>query len=156
MTFFRPSHTLLTSCLVLALLTGCVDERTVYHHFEDTSLDGWKRTDTLSFPLPRLSADSTYTLTASIRITPTYPYADLRLVVEQPSATSVRSHRATLRFLLAHPAGTFTATGVDLEHHSLPIPTPLLHPTHATLRIYHIMRREELPGVNDVGLQITK
>ncbi len=139
----------------MLLLAGCIDPHTAYHNYRSTPLEGWPKTDTLCFALPPLDSTRTYHLTVAVRSARHYPYRNLWLVVEQSDTLGLHRHRDTLNCTLIAPDGA-SPSGITLHQHEFPVPTPLLHPQGSTLRIYHLMQREALPGISDVGLHLRK
>lgn len=63
-------------------LTSC-NGNMVYDKYDHTPLAGWEKNDTLSFDIPRLTADGMYESSLGLRITDNYPFMGLTLIVEQ-------------------------------------------------------------------------
>ena len=109
---------------------------------------GWSCTDTLRFELPgdTIASFNTYSLCA--RFSEKVAYRGLWLVLEQ-RATPAESlqqppspRRDTLYLPLAHENGKWEANGVIAPK------TPL------TLLVYHIMPKQEISGVLEIGLKV--
>lgn len=167
----RSKYTLLyyigAPALWLLLLTGC-NKQTVYNHFEHTSIAGWEKNDTLNFITSPMAQDGRYAEELELRITKTYPFSSLQLIVEQsieqqkPSEKSGQMRNImlksdTLRCILSDSIGMFTGKGISYYQYSFPLPTLQLNQgDRLRITVRHDMKREILPGIADIGLHLTK
>ena len=101
--------------LTVALVTASCNRNVIYHHYEPTAIEGWNRTDTLTFSVATAKERAVVQRDVELRITDGYPY-------------QYRFHLPDISLN---------------EGDSL------------CFRIHHNMRREEMPGVSDVGLRLT-
>lgn len=147
---------MLAGGLLAAVAVACQDG-TVLHQYRPVPSTGWDKRDTVNFDLPPVLSTQTYNVVLGLRTTTEFPYQRLWLVVEQRLEQPARMRRDTVSCVIATPQGAVTGKGVNLYQHEIPLFTETLQEgQHGTLHIYHIMRREDVPGVNDVGIKITK
>lgn len=126
------------------------------HRFLPISSEGWGRNDTLTFDVPELSVDRPNLVTLELRTTSDYPYGRLWLVVEQQWEEPEEHRRDTIAHAMADAKGNITGRGVVLLQHEIPVDTvKATEGQHGRIRVYHIMQKEFLPGLRDVGLRIT-
>ena len=122
---------------------------------------GWSCTDTLRFELPgdTIASFNTYSLCA--RFSEKVAYRGLWLVLEQ-RATPAESlqqppspRRDTLYLPLAHENGKWEANGVIVhEAEAVCTATQIAPKTPLTLLVYHIMPKQEISGVLEIGLKV--
>jgi gliding motility-associated lipoprotein GldH len=90
-----------------------------------------------------------------LRVTNNYPYEGLVLEVEQKFQHPY-SHRAdTIKYMLTDESGDFTENGINYyQYESQSIPLDLKKGQTGEIRIRHLMHREVLPGIMDVGVRV--
>lgn len=142
--------------LTVALAVAGCDRKTVYHHYEHTSLEGWEKEDTLLFSVERMAQEATLQRDIELRTTDSYPFRSLSLVVEQTVWPSGQMQRDTLDCDLRTPDGKVAGQGVTLFQHRFPLSAVSLNEGDSLcLRVYHDMKRELLPGIADIGIRLT-
>ena len=115
------------------LLIACETE-TVYHHFEPTQIAGWERNDTLKFSVPAMAVDGDYREKLILRVNNDYPFMGLTLIVEQT---------------------VFPGNG--FYEYDYPLTQLALHAGDSLqISVRHNMKREILPGIADVGIEIKR
>lgn len=145
--------------LLLVVLTAC-QQRTSYHHYQPTDPDGWQRTHALRFCLPPAPAAGRYALTVGLRYTPAFPYQGLWI----EATTSLSNPAEPVRVdTLYFPISSTTdptrplGQGITLIQHEEPLFTlSLRRQQQATVTLRHIMTRELLPNLRDVGLRMER
>ncbi len=142
--------------VVLWSLTACTNN-TLLHHYQSIGHEGWSRGDTLLFSLPSDSVNEVPCLLfVELRLTPLYPYSTLCLVAEEEWDGTV-SQRDTLLFTLSDSTGNLCGRGLNLLQYEQSLRPLTLRPaSHGQLRLRHIMSREVMPGVNDVGIKLKR
>lgn len=139
-----------------ALFTAC-QERRVYDHFEQAPAEGWEQREALAFDVPPQQAGS-YHLEVCVRTTQAYPYRNLALLVEteaKPSGTLTRD-TVTYNFYEAREA-LAGRKGVSCAELTMPVGTLSFaqgDSVHVSIR--HLMRRDCLSGVSDVGVIVSR
>ena len=134
----------------MLLLVSC-QGNVVYHHYEPVDGQGWSQSDTLRFHLPPAPHTGTYHLQLALRYGPDFPYCNVAVVA------ALSAPRAdTLLIPLASSDGKPLGRGVGLLHTAVPLATLHLHQgDHPTVTLHHIMRREILPSIREVGIRMT-
>lgn len=151
----RNSLSILLITVVLAL-AGC-DNNTVYHHYEQTSVSGWERSDTLLFNVASAKSDAVLKEEVELRINNTYPFMGLCLVVEQTTYPSNVRHIDTLNCQLIDEEGQTKGDGLNyIQYHFHLTDISVSEGDSLAIAIHHNMKREILPGVVDVGIRLAK
>ncbi|MBR2102184.1 MAG: gliding motility lipoprotein GldH [Prevotella sp.] len=146
-----------TATLLVAVMLPSCNLSTVFNRYESIDLSGWSRNDTLFFDVPPISTPGRFTQELGMRIDETFPFTGITLVVEQRVLPGRRTKTDTLKCRMADSEGAFTGTGVTLHQYDFPLGTIDLRrgdSLHITVR--HIMERESMPGVSDVGIKLTR
>ena len=115
------------------VLTAC-DENTVYHSYQSTPPDGWKKSDTLFFNVPLKDSLANLRLSVGVRNSSNYPYQNLNILIHYNLEDSTIWKTDTLKFIL------------NRLGKSLPIGTPfegLLCQTSRQLYFQDSTRNEE-------------
>lgn len=145
-------HTLyiLVSAGVLLLLNGCIGN-TVYHASTSLPEQELNKRDTLSFSIDSLSSYSNLQLEVELRTQATFPYQKLGLTVEQEWENGkTQKDRLTL------PIDWNKDTPSLFLNPTVSIPINIKDASgRGTIKIYHHMKRERLPGISDVGIRIS-
>lgn len=172
----------LSLTLLALLLTACRPDVSNVSNFQSIDEEGWWREDTLTFSIDTLRPNTRYAVTLSLRTAAApdvYPYTDLTLAVrrqfiatdsaqahflEADSLSYINSLRAlnttdTLRLTLSTPRGDAQGRGTSLFQYDFPIgtltaPASVSAAAPLTLSIHHLMRRDPLPGIRDVGITL--
>ena len=140
--------------MVVGTLFSC-QRITRYHHYQPVGSDGWGRTDTLTFRLPCVSGS--HLLSVGLRHGPRFPYQELSVEAQTTIAPQGIVRRDTLRLRLATPQGEPLSTGVGLGQRQQPLLVLQLDSSQqATVRLRHIMHREVVPDVRDVGILLER
>ena len=144
-------------CMLLTtwVLTAC-DENTVYHSYQSTPPDGWKKSDTLFFNVPLKVSLANLRLSVGVRNSSNYPYQNLNILIHYNLEDSTIWKTDTLKFILTDREGKWTGTGWgSLYQSALPLKDCFVkHPGNYTFKIVHEMKNEQLTGISDVGLKI--
>ena len=147
--------------VVLLLLgmstTSCNDPRT-YDHYES-----WERNDTLTFNLPR-QWEGSYELSLGLRASQTFPYRSVSLIVE--SAIINYKHKKKLERMRRDTihceiitdkgmlAGQDGISNTEIRQHIASFQLNRNDSLHIT--IHHVMSRNNIPGISDIGLRLQK
>jgi gliding motility-associated lipoprotein GldH len=146
-------HTLLC-VLGVALLTGC-EQGTVFHAYKPTPVDGWEKNDTLFFDIDSLPASGQFNFVLGLRTTAAYPYQELWIVSEMHLTQPTLVHADTIKCLLVGAAGDKNGSGVNTYQYAFPFDRETLHRgQRGRISFRHIMKRESLRGIFDLGLRI--
>lgn len=138
------------------LMTAC-DRQTVYSHFEHTPVTGWERNDTLTFSVDALVATGRYEENLGLRINGSYPFMQLNLIVQHTVYPSMTTYSDTVCCRLIDKQGNAVGRGVGQYQYTFPVTKlHLLAGDKLHITVRHDMKREILPGITDVGIQIVK
>lgn len=136
-------------------LTSC-NGNMVYDKYDQTPLAGWEKNDTLSFDIPRLTADGMYESSLGLRITDNYPFMGLTLIVEQRLMPADTILLDTVKCELTDRNGKTKGKGVSYYQFKFPVTKMHLNKGDSLhIRVRHDMKREMLPGISDVGISLS-
>lgn len=157
----RPGRWLLLGLalpLLSALAMGCGKEgRTLMHHYKTLPGGAWSTFDTLRFDIPPSPTTEDYVFSLGLRLRNTFPYEDIWMVAEMHLEEPAATVRDTLRYLTTQPDGSPQGHGIALQQDEQPLCTlRLARGQHGHLRLYHIMTREIMPDVANVGVRSEK
>ena len=159
MTHFKPIFLLLP--LLLVAFASCT-ESTSFKDYRDLPAEGWHAKDTLTFQIDTIRRAAPYEVILGIRTSSAhpYPFQQLTIVAEQEwtvaDKDSVYSQKDTLDITLINELGDAQGNGISNYEYVLPLAQLHLQPGHqGRIRIYHLMRRPTLPGITNVGLEIS-
>ena len=157
----RPFYTLyiISVALAASLLSSCQDTL-VYDQYTHTPIAGWEKNDTLSFEVPPLAASGYYQEQLGLRITGSYPFMGLTLIVEQTVFPDNKKWEKTMKVDtiqcdLIDKNGITKGQGISYYQYDFPINVYHINEKdsiHVTVR--HDMKREILPGISDIGLKL--
>lgn len=137
-----------------AVLASCGDG-VVYDEYVHTPIDGWENDDTLSFSVPRMEGNGHYGCFIGVRTTDAFPFTSISISVKQTIEPGHRVHTDTLNCRLADNRGNLLGNGVSYFQYEYPLSDVFLRRGDSLhVAVHHIMKREILPGISDVGLKI--
>jgi gliding motility-associated lipoprotein GldH len=148
------AHKIYQFSVLLLLLSGC-DRHTLLHTYQSIPNNEWNRSDTLLFTLPQAAADVCYTLHIGLRTTQLFPYQGVMLAVEQDCQHPTVHREDTVFYRLARPDGNIMSEGIHYsQSEAVNLPLQLQQGQSCQIRIRHLMQRETLPGIADVGIHV--
>ena len=140
----------------LLSLTGC-NEHVIYHSYRHVPGSGWSRRDTLTFDIDTVRAEATYQFELGLRSTDSYPYTVIWLAVEREFSHPDTLRRDTVKCQLMDPVTHRMGKGIYMYQYDVPVPPMALRRGQTgQVRIIHLMQREVLPGIHDVGVLISR
>lgn len=143
----------IVAVLVLQSCSGGV----VYDRYNHTRLSGWDKADSLFYDIPPVPADGRYRQEVGLRVNDEFPFTGLTLVVDQTVEPGHRLQSDTLNCKIADSKGRALGHGVSCYQYSFIASELSLNKgdsLHVSIR--HIMKREILPGIADVGLCLSR
>lgn len=138
--------------LVLLATAGC-QRRETYMHYEPIDAQSWDVTDRTVCDVPPLETTGNYRMLLHVRTTtaPRFPFKTLYVEVRQQWRSSLRIDTIACRLSDAERS----ATGIAIRQHTFPIGNyHLLQGDSARITLRHVMRKEELPGISDLGISL--
>ena len=143
--------------LAFLLLLAACDTRVVYNHYEHTSSAGWEKNDVLAFSTKPMTQDGNYIEEVGLRITTSYPFTQLTLVIEQTILPAHTLFRDTLNCDLINEKGIPEGPGISHFQYRFPLKAlPLAKGDQLKVVVRHDMKREILPGISDVGIRLIR
>lgn len=141
---------------------SCNDPRT-YDQYRGVSLQGWLRNDTLTFDIPR-QWEGNYQLDLCLRAARTYPYRNISMIIEQKviyyrqRKKREKTYNDTVNCEIINDKGILVGhKGITSTEIRQAITSFRLNRNDSMqVKIHHIMSRESLPGISDVGIRILK
>lgn len=138
------------------LITSCIGH-TVQHQYKHVAPEGWSRNDTLSFALPPARHEGRYSICTEMRISTTFPYARVCMVRELLLTKPLAVRKDTICISVDAGGVRSEGKGVTLRSFSHTDSTLVLKAgQEGSLRLYHLMSRETLPEIKDVGVKVAK
>ena len=161
-------HKVSTLLYIIALMVitmgaaSCSDPRT-YDRYESVSLQGWSRKDTLTFDIPR-QWEGNYQLDLCLRAAQTYPYRNISMIIERKviyyrqRKKREKTYNDTINCEIVNDKGILAGqkgiTSTEIRQAITSFRLNRNDSMHVT--IHHIMNRESLPGISDVGIRLLK
>ncbi len=147
--------------VITALLASVVgagscsnESRPLIYEYHPVSLDGWNKTDTITVSLPEFSQTGIYRGTIGVRTNARYPYQNLWIGVAYCLQNPDTVFRDTVCCRVVHDSD-FDKNGIGLFLSESSLPERELYSGQTgVIKIFHVMRREEVPGVDHVGICI--
>ena len=142
------------ACMAATLLLSSCQRPQATHTYQTISDEGWSGLEPLSFTIDSLRTGGFYDLRLGIRITHSYPYRSMWVIVEQAWENPAYRRIDTLRCFLADERGGFSGSGIGTHQYEFPVSRTRLRPLQCgTIQVRHLMRHEMLPGVADIGIR---
>lgn len=149
-------YIILVAMVSIFSLSSC-DDGVVYDTYKHTQIEGWEKNDTLVFDVPRLASPGRYRLEMGLRTSGAFPFTGLSIVVEQTVIPGYKTLADTLNCRLTDEKGNVLGHGISyFQYNFILSDVELAKGDSLHVRVRHIMKREILPGISDVGLKITK
>ena len=147
----RPACCLAAATLLLA---ACTDG-TVLHCYKPLSADGWRQRDTVCFHLPKAEKAVDGVLTIGLRTTANPSMQRIVLAVEQRFDVPTAYRCDTVSYPLTDTEGNALTRGVNcLQYETQQLPIRLKQGQRGTIRIHHLMARETMTGITEIGIRI--
>ncbi len=141
---------------IFFLLLSCTG-RKVYDTYNHTFVSGWDRGEVLSYGVPKVKASAKYSTMLGLRVTDAYPFQSLTLIVEQTVYPKKITRRDTVNCQIYDSQGAIKGKGINyFQYHYQISQTDLQEGDSLHVTVRHDMRREIIPGIADVGIEIER
>ena len=150
---------LIIGALALTLAACRPDPAPLVHEYRGVRGDeGWNVRDTIRIPVPPVPADGDYGLSVGMRVTNGFSWEGVWVEAELTVDTPRVCHVDTLFVRVYDEQARPQAEGVNLLQVEVPAPKSisLKAGQKGSLRLRHLMRRETLPFITDVGALIRR
>ncbi len=138
----------------MVLMASC-SKRPLYTHYEHVPIDGWEKNDILSFDIPPVKESGYYRQDMCLRVMNSFPFLSLNLVVKQTVLPSGYIHTDTVSCSVYDRQGNAKGPGVSYYQYKFHFNTiKLLKGDSLHISVKHNMKREIMPGVSDIGIQM--
>lgn len=154
-TLKRVFYILSLVVIVATSLPSCGGD-VVYDKYRPTPTEGWEKNDTLVFDVPRLRRHGTYSQEIGVRITRDFPFTRVSLLVERVIEPGHKVVADTLDCRLYDDEGNILGHGISHYQYRFALPGIEMREgdsLHVCIR--HIMKREILPGISDIGFRMS-
>ncbi len=150
----RTLYILLPVMFVAAVVSACGGE-TVYDKFVSMPSDGLEKNDTAVFDVPPAASSGRYIREVGLRIAAAYPFTSLSLEVCQTVEPGHRVSVDTLDCRLYDDDGNVLGHGISVYQYGFALPDIDLQKGDSLhVRVRHVMKREILPGITDIGFSL--
>lgn len=155
----RSGHTLYILALLVSAMIGlsACESGVVFDSYSATGTEGWDRGDTIVFNVPGVESDGLYRLEIGMRATSDILFTSVTVVTEREVVPSGATRLDTLRCQLADDKGNILGRGVSRYQYDFILSDVRLRRGDSLrVAVRHVMTRETLPGISDVGLRVTR
>ena len=144
--------------LLLLIVVGCGQRRVETYCFRATPVDGWETTDSLVFPIDTVHQAGRYRLSIGVRTSAANPYPFQTLALSITTRLQgKKAQRDTALCSLTDKDGDVNGQGVSLYQYVFPVDElHLENGQTGTITVQHLMRRNLLPGVANVGIRLDR
>lgn len=146
--------TMAAAVTMAAALTAC-SGGTVYDRYKHVT--EWERADTASFVVPAMTAGGAYSTDVGLRINANYPFKGICLIVDRRVLPADIVLSDTIDCLLIDNNGRATGRGLSNYQYLFHVDNMKLNQGDSLIvTVRHNMKRETLPGIEDIGLKVTR
>ncbi len=140
-------------CLALVACTRSV----VMHSYRNIPAEGWEQSDVLSFAVDTVRESGTLQMDIGVRTTNDYPYQKLWIAVDTELQNPDTAFTDTLACTFVDENGLRNGKGTDTYQYDFHLgEIELQKGQTGRFVVRHIMRREIIPGVCNIGVRLYK
>lgn len=141
--------------LMLTMLSSCQKNK-VFYHFENTEYGAWDKNNKIEFDIPTLERSGNYAMLVGLRITNAYPFQNLHMIVNTKHMPSGKTTTENIICKVTDRNGKILGKGVSLYQYRIPVRKEFFMDGDSVhVSVTHNMKRETLPGIMDVGLELS-
>ena len=144
--------------IVAALIfASCRSEhRVLYHQYRSMDIDGWETQNVMTFDIDSIPKDMQCRMAVGLRVTRDIQFQKIYLLVDQCWENPKMVKRDTVEVKLTDVMGNLEGDGIYIYTTEVDFDNnlSLKRGQTATVSVSHIMRRNLLFGVRDVGLKL--
>ena len=119
--------------------------------------DGWKISDTLVYDLPPAPESGLYTISVEMRTGQKFLYRGVYVAMERNMQSPCYQHCDTVCFLMARDSIHMDSRGSTIQTFQHPVLNITLRKGQSgQIRLHHLMSREVLPDIREVGVRVVK
>ncbi len=145
-------------CLVGICMAFVACSRSVLMHtYRHIPVEGWEQSDALSFAVDTIRDSETLQMDIGVRTTNDFPYQKLWIVVDTELQNPDTAFTDTLSCMFVDHNGLRNGKGTDTYQYDFHLgEIELQKGQTGRFVVRHIMRREIIPGVTDIGVRLYK
>ncbi|NLZ73918.1 MAG: gliding motility lipoprotein GldH [Bacteroidales bacterium] len=142
--------------LLCFLFIMCTTSNVIYHSFQSINPKGWEKQDTIHFSIP-IETEEQLLLEIEIRHITDYKYKELKLALTHNLMDSTTTKTDSLSITLANDEGRWKGIGIGsiFQIKDTLCITNRTFPGNYKIDISHLMQKESIPGIHDIGVRIT-
>lgn len=144
--------------LVIGLLLGACGNPPVFDQYQNTN-NVWHKDSVLHFTVAITDTSAPYGISVKFRHNAQYPYANLYMFRKIESTTGI-AYQDTVNFQLADASGKWLGSGIGelktVIRRYRKEAVWFSAPGKYTFTLQHGMRVDNLPGIEQVGLEVVK
>ena len=143
--------------LIIVVLGGC-DRYRHYDQYRTMPSEAWHKDSIKTFEFQITDSLVIYNMFLNIRNTGRYPYSNLIVFVDTKMPGN-KTLRDTLNCFLADDSGDWLGSGFgSIWTSKVPYKVQVRFPRNGKykVKLQHGMRKEDLPGITDIGIRIEK
>lgn len=145
---------------LLWVVVGCMAvmacaNRVVMHTYRNIPAEGWDQSDVLTFEVDTMRSSETVKMDIGVRTTNDYPYQKLWIVAETELHNPDTTFTDTVVCTFVDRNGVRNGKGTDTYQYNFHVGERQLNEGQCgRIMIHHIMRREIIPGICDIGVRL--
>lgn len=148
---------IIITLFTVALTLASCNRKTIYYHYCHTNIEGWDREDTLTFHTGEIGHEGVMNEKLGIRMNSSYPFKAITIIVEQTVMPHNITFRDTINCPFVDDTGRLKGKGINYYDYKFPLTSIKVDKGDSIrINIFHNMRRENLPGISDIGIHILK
>ena len=141
--------------LLIGLFLSSCTGNTLYHSYQSLPAEGWDRSDTIRFDVPEAKQGINGSLFIGLRTVAHIGFRDIVLAVEQCDDAGKVCRCDTIRYPLTDEEGNALTKGVNThQYETQQLPFRMRKGQSGSICIHHLMRREMISGITEVGVRI--
>lgn len=142
---------------VLFASAACTERNKAVFSYHSTPVEGWEQHRTQIFPVDSVAKAGLYEVLVGVRTTYEFPYQTLWLEVTEKLDSPAYLNVDTLVCHITDAKGNTLGNGISLfQEQNMLNEMRLSVGQKGTIAVRHIMRRNNLPGVSDVGVLVRR
>ena len=120
-------------------------------------VEGWEARDTVSIAIDPIRESGNYEFSVGVRSTRQYPYQYLWILTDLELIHPDTLIVDTLVCSITDAQGEFLGKGLSVYDNVYPLATIYCKKgQYGRMKLRHIMRRDPLPGISDLGVSISR
>lgn len=145
------------SCIAACFIIAC-STNVVYYHYEHTAIEGWDKSDALTFDVPPIKRPGRFTTTIGLRVNGQNTLKTLYFIVEQVIYPRREVISDTVVCHITDDKGNITGQGLSTYQYEVPIKRIVTLAPNDSIHysVRHIMKRSILPGISDIGIRLQR